>query len=140
MDYLRIPLQLQSAVDKKLQKCSYHESIAQHIMLLILSHNGEVIGREDYGSMIWDLEFNQLVKISDWEEGVRGSLIRTIGKHEKRLRDVDVNVALMEIEEENIHKISHIRRKAQITVTGILDKTNENFNFTTSLYISPLSQ
>ena len=39
---------------------------------------GEVIGREDFGSMIWDLEFNQLVKISDWEEGVKNSLIKTI--------------------------------------------------------------
>ncbi len=109
-------------------------------MLLILSHNGEVIGREDYGSMIWELEFNQLVKISDWEEGVRNSLIETIGKYEKRLRNIDVDVTLMEIEEENVNKISHIRRRAQITVTGIMDRTNERFNFTTSLYISPLSQ
>lgn len=74
MTYLKMPLQLQSAVAKKLQRCSYQESIAQHIMLLILSHHGEVIGREDFGSMIWDLEFNQLVKISDWEEGVKNSL------------------------------------------------------------------
>ena len=59
MTYLKMPLQLQSAVAKKLQRCSYQESIAQHIMLLILSHHGEVIGREDFGSMIWDLEFNQ---------------------------------------------------------------------------------
>ena len=86
MTYLKMPLQLQSAVAKKLQRCSYQESIAQHIMLLILSHHGEVIGREDFGSMIWDLEFNQLVKISDWEEGVKNSLIKTIEKYEKRLR------------------------------------------------------
>ena len=92
MTYLKMPLQLQSAVAKKLQRCSYQESIAQHIMLLILSHHGEVIGREDFGSMIWDLEFNQLVKISDWEEGVKNSLIKTIEKYEKRLRNVDVNV------------------------------------------------
>lgn len=140
MTYLKMPLRLQSAVDKKLQRCSYQESIAQHIMLLILSHNGEVIGREDFGSMIWDLEFNQLVKISDWEEGVKNSLIRTIEKYEKRLQDIDVNVTLLEIEEENANKISHIRRKAQIAVTGIMDKTGEKFNFNTSLYISPLSQ
>lgn len=93
MTYLKMPLQLQSAVAKKLQRCSYQESIAQHIMLLILSHHGEVIGREDFGSMIWDLEFNQLVKISDWEEGVKNSLIKTIEKYEKRLRNVDVNVS-----------------------------------------------
>lgn len=140
MNYLSIPLRLQSAIDKKLPRCSYQESIAQHIMLLILSHNGEVIGREDYGSMIWELEFNQLVKIRDWEEGVRNSLIETIRKYEKRLRNIDVDVTLMEIEEENMNKISHIRRRAQIRVTGIMDKTNERFNFTTSLYISPLSQ
>lgn len=108
MTYLKMPLQLQSAVAKKLQRCSYQESIAQHIMLLILSHHGEVIGREDFGSMIWDLEFNQLVKISDWEEGVKNSLIKTIEKYEKRLRNVDVNVTLLEIEEENIDKVSHI--------------------------------
>ena len=140
MNYLSMPLRLQSAIDKKLPKCSYQESIAQHIMLLILSHNGEVIGREDYGSMIWELEFNQLVKISDWEEGDRNSLVETIGKYEKRLRNVDVDVTLLEIEEENSNKTSHIRRRAQITVTGIMDRTNERFNFTTSLYISPLSQ
>ena len=139
MTYLKMPLQLQSAVAKKLQSCSYQESIALHIMLLILSHHGEVIGREDFGSMIWDLEFNQLVKISDWEEGVKNSLIKTIEKYEKRLRNVDVNVTLLEIEEENIDKVSHIRRKAQITVTGIMDRTNEKFSFNTSLYISPLS-
>lgn len=135
MTYLKMPLQLQSAVAKKLQRCSYQESIAQHIMLLILSHHGEVIGREDFGSMIWDLEFNQLVKISDWEEGVKNSLIKTIEKYEKRLRNVDVNVTLLEIEEENIDKVSHIRRKAQITVTGIMDRTNEKFSFNTSLYL-----
>lgn len=140
MTYLKMPLQLPSAVNRKLQRCSYQESIAQHIMLLILSHNGEVIGREDFGSMIWDLEFNQLVKISDWEEGVRNSLINTISKYEKRLRNVNVDVTLLEIEEENVNKMSHIRRKAQIVVTGTMDRTNEKFNFSTSLYISPLSQ
>lgn len=77
MTYLKMPLQLQSAVAKKLQRCSYQESIAQHIMLLILSHHGEVIGREDFGSMIWDLEFNQLVKISD------SQLLTTVGRRNK---------------------------------------------------------
>ena len=128
MTYLKMPLQLQSAVAKKLQRCSYQESIAQHIMLLILSHHGEVIGREDFGSMIWDLEFNQLVKISDWEEGVKNSLIKTIEKYEKRLRNVDVNVTLLEIEEENIdlkgpdiHKYQTIKQLAKY-----VERTKDN--------------
>ncbi len=90
--------------------------------------------------MIWELEFNQLVKISDWEEGVRNSLLMTISKYEKRLHDIDVDVTLSEIEEENADKVSHVRRKAQITVTGKMERNNEDFRFNTLLYISPLSQ
>ena len=51
-----------------------------------------------------------------------------------------LTVEIPYIKEENIDKVSHIRRKAQITVTGIMDRTNEKFSFNTSLYISPLSQ
>lgn len=140
MDYLKIPIRLNSAARQKLPRCSFEESIAQQLLLLIVSHNGEVIGKDDYGSIIWELEFNQLVKISDWEDGVRNSLIHTINKYEPRLRDIDVTVTLSEIEEENKSKISHARRRAQIGVTGIINKTNQEFNFSTLVYISPLSQ
>ena len=140
MDYLKIPLRLNFAARQKLLRCSFEESIAQQLLLLIVSHNGEVTGKDDYGSIIWELEFNQLVKICDWEDGVRNSLIHTITKYEPRLRDIDVTVTLSEIEEENKSKISHARRRAQIGVTGIINKTNQEFNFSTLVYISPLSQ
>lgn len=140
MDYIRIPFQLQSGAKSKLPRCSYEESIAQQILLLIVSHNGEVIGRDDFGSIIWELEFNQLVKISDWEDGVRNSLLQSISKYVNRLRNIDVEVKLSEIEEENSRNASHVRRKAQINVDGIIDKTAQPFHFSTLVYISPLSQ
>lgn len=140
MKYLKLPLRLQYATNRKLARCSYEESIAQQIMLLILSHNGEVIGKDGFGSLIWELEFNQLVKISDWEDGVRNSLLQTIKNFEPRLSEVDVNVALSEIEEENRTNISHVRRRAMITVTGKIIKTATPFHFSTSIHISPLSQ
>lgn len=52
MSYLKIPIDLRSAVTGKLRRCSYEESIAQQIMLLIVSHYGEVTGKENYGSVI----------------------------------------------------------------------------------------
>lgn len=140
MDYLKIPIQISTALNRKMARCSYEESIAQQILLLVVSHNGEVIGKENYGSVIWELEFNQLVKVSDWEDGVRNSLLHSISMYEKRLSDVDVSVSLSEIEEENRNSISHVRRKAQIGVTGTIIKTNQKFNFNTLVYISPLSQ
>lgn len=62
MSYLKIPIDLKAAVSGKLERCSYEESIAQQIMLLIVSRYGEVTGKESYGSVIWELEFSQLVK------------------------------------------------------------------------------
>lgn len=140
MDYLKIPLQLPLATSKKMKRCSYEESIAQHIMLLILSHHGEVIGKDDFGSMIWELEFNQLVKASDWEDGVRNSLLLAINKYETRLDEINVDVTLSEVEEELRNNISHVKRKAHISVTGKIKETSAPFHFKTSVNISPLSQ
>lgn len=140
MDYLKIPLKLPLATSKKMKRCSYEESIAQHIMLLILSHHGEVIGKDDFGSMIWELEFNQLVKASDWEDGVRNSLLLAINKYETRLDEINVDVTLSEVEEELRNNISHVKRKAHISVTGKIKETSAPFHFKTSVNISPLSQ
>ena len=101
MSYLKIPVSLQSAVNGKLKRCSFEESIAQQIMLLIVSHHGEVVGKEDYGSVIWELEFSQLVKISDWETKVQESLTESILTYERRLTDVKVDVHLSEIDSDN---------------------------------------
>lgn len=139
MNYIKLPVNLHSATNGKLTRCSYEESIAQQIMLLIVSRHGEVIGKEEYGSIIWELEFSQLVKASDWENNVRESLTKTIQLYEKRLKDINVNVVLSEIDDENKKNI-HVRRNAQITVTGKISSTDLPFYFSTLIYISPLSQ
>ena len=49
MNYLKLPLDLSGALNGQIQRCSYEESIAQHLMMLVVSRHGEVEGREDYG-------------------------------------------------------------------------------------------
>ncbi len=140
MDYLKLPLDLSSALKGKLEKCSYEESIAQHIMMLIVTHYGEVEGKDDYGSVIWDLEYNQVVINNDWEEDVRKSLELTISTYEQRLKEVKVRVALTEVEEEIRNKYPNARRRVKIWVSGQLVSNGKSFNFSTHLFISPISQ
>ncbi len=141
MDYLKIPLDFSDPTGIKLKRFNLEDSIAQNIMMLVVSHHGEVVGKEDYGSIIWELEFNQLVKISAWEESVRESLQKTINKYEKRLKDIVVDVTLSEIDDDFRNtKNAHIRRKAKITVNANLAANNLPFSFGTLVYISPLSQ
>lgn len=86
------------------------------------------------------MEFNQLVKVRDWEETVRNSLVQSITAYERRLKDVRVDVHLSEIEENLLGKNPNIRRQASITVHAQIESTDIPFVFNTLVYISPLSQ
>lgn len=145
MSFLKLPLDLSSALRGTLERCSLAESIAQQLMLLIVSHPVEVLGREDFGSVIWELEFHQLVKIKAWEEEVSSSLLESILRYEPRLRETVLEVRLSEIDDgdadgEVKSKHPYVRRRANIRVQGVIDSTDEPFAFQTQVYISPLSQ
>ncbi len=140
MEYLKLPLDLSSALEGKMERCSYAESIAQHIMTLIVSQYGEVESKADYGSVIWNLEFNQTVFNQDWEEDVKKSLERTISEYEHRLKDIKIHVELAEVEEEVRNKFPNARRRVRIGVHGALISNDKPFHFSTYLYVSPLSQ
>ena len=140
MNYLKLPLDLSRTLNGQMQRCSYEESIAQHIMMLIVSRYGEVEGKEDYGSVIWDLEFNQVLKNADWEEKVRQSLEATITEYESRLKDIHVRVELTEVEEDVRNKFPNARQRVRVWVNGVMVRNDQQFNFNTHLYISPISQ
>ena len=140
MNYLKLPLDLSRTLNGQMQRCSYEESIAQHIMMLIVSRYGEVEGKEDYGSVIWDLEFNQVLKNADREEKVRQSLEATITKYESRLKDIHVRVELTEVEEDVRNKFPNARQRVRVWVNGVMVRNDQQFNFNTHLYISPISQ
>ena len=142
MRYLKLPVNFNAILKgEKVATCNIEESIAQSIMTQITSRYGEVSGRPDFGSEIWELEFNQLVKVYEWEEDVKKSLIRSIKKYETRLYDVEVDVNLSEFEKESSTNIRRdVRRKADIYVKGKIIYQDIPFHFSTTLYISPLSQ
>lgn len=142
MDYLKLPIDFSNFTDAtRFDRCSGEESIAQNIMLIITSHYGEVVGKDDFGSDIWELEFNQLVRINHWEEQVKDSLVKSISKYEKRLKNIKVKVLLSEIDDDFINnKDKHVRRKAEISVMGEMAVNDIPFNFKTIIFISPLSQ
>ncbi len=142
--YLKLPLNYYSLVKgKNTTKCHIEESIAQFIMMLITSRYGEVPGNDDFGSEIWELEFDQLVKVYQWEYQVQKSILKSVEKYEPRLKDIQVDVKLKEIdkyEDGDAGKILEIRRQAVINLSGVIKETDQVFNFSTKVYISPLSQ
>jgi phage baseplate assembly protein W len=143
MKYIKLPINFSDLVNgSPRQECSYEESIAQYLMMMITSRYGEVVSRADFGSAIWELEFNQLVKVYQWEEKVQKSLEDTIAKYENRLTDLVIDVSLREIDTDrnDIEGITHVRKQASISVHGKIKHSGTNFMFNTQLLVSPLSQ
>jgi phage baseplate assembly protein W len=139
MNYIKYPIVLNSLLKgSKESYCDLQESIAYCIMLIVTTSFGEIPETPEYGTIIWDLEFNQHIKKRDWEELVKNSLFESISKFEKRLDLTSVIVTLDEIEEKDL-KLS-IRRKANIIINGIIKNSLVPFNFHTKLNISPISQ
>jgi len=142
MNYIKLPINFSDLVNgKPSQVCSYEESIAQYLMMMITSRYGEAVSRADFGSAIWELEFNQSVKVYEWEEEVQKSLEATIAKYESRLSDLKIDVALNQIDLDlNVDEPSQVRKQASISIEGKIKHSGTRFTFNTQLLVSPLSQ
>jgi len=139
--YYKIPLQLGAAIKgSELPTCNLSQSIAKNLELIILTRFGEHRSDPGFGCEIWDLDFELIVSASLWEEKLRKSLITSVVNHESRLSDVQIAVAVTDIEKFSVFKqFTEIKKRVDIGVTGIIHKTGEAFSFSTNMFLSPLS-
>jgi phage baseplate assembly protein W len=115
-------------------------SISQYIELIIFTRYGEHRFKPDFGCEIWDLDFELIISESMWEEKLRQSLLRSITQYEKRIYDVSIDVHIKEVNKfYPLRNVSEIKKKVEIVVNGKMQQTGENYVFTTSLFLSPLS-
>lgn len=142
MKHYRIPIDFERINDKKpFLTCGLGESISQNLFTLICTRKGEVPSDPDYGSNIWDLEFQRIVDKVKWEDAVYSSLYELIEKYETRIHQVKVDVKVMEVEVNYpFREYPEVKSQAQIIVTAKVKHTDENFRFSTELFISPMAK
>ncbi len=139
MKYLKYPVNFKSLLKgSKENFCKLDESIAYNIMIIITTSFGEIPETPKYGTIIWDLEFNQHIKKRDWEDLVRKSVYDSISQFENRMKLSEVSISLDEIDDSELSR--SVRRKVNIIVTGHLIESTIPFHFHTKLNISPISQ
>jgi phage baseplate assembly protein W len=123
-----------------LDKQDVGASISQYIELIIFTRYGEHRFKPDFGCEIWDLDFELIISESVWEEKLRQSLFRSISQYEQRIYDVNIDVHIKEVNKfYPLRNVSEIKKKVEIVVSGKMQQTGENYVFTTSLFLSPLS-
>lgn len=123
-----------------LDKQDIGASISQYIELIIFTRYGEHRYKPDFGCEIWDLDFELIISESMWEEKLRQSLLRSIKQYEQRIYDVQLDVRIKEVNKfYPLRNVSEIKKRVEIIVSGKMQQTGENYTFSTSLYLSPLS-
>jgi len=88
---------------------------------------------------VWDEEFNITLN-PRWKENLYESLRKAIGLFEKRLSVTDIKAYLEEKSERTARDRLIVRKSLRIDITGVIRKTNEQFNFRDQMYISPVAQ
>ncbi len=137
----KIPINFNSLIKKReAEVCSYHESIAQNIFLILTTKYQESRYDPEFGNELWDWDFqyvpNEMIWLDKIAKSVRSSLI----KYETRLFDIEVDI---KIEQEELYfaqsDLHHIKKKLEVYIKALITKTREPFHFRQVLYISPIS-
>lgn len=141
MSHYKKPLLLNQILrGRDLETQDLGASISQYLELIIFTRFGEHRFRPDFGCEIWELDFELIVSESTWEEKLRQSLLKSITTHEQRIYDVSLDVRIKEVNKfYPLRNVSEIKKRVEIVVKGKIQQTGENYMFSTSLYLNPLS-
>jgi phage baseplate assembly protein W len=142
-NYYKLPLQLSNfftGENDQLTQCSLLESIDQHLELLLMTSPGEHVFNQQFGTRIWELDFELVYSQSKWKERFSGFVLEAIKANEKRISEVDVDVYIREVVREDTKLDSvTIRKRVDIYVHGVLPESNQRCAFNYYLYLGPLS-
>jgi len=138
-DYLKLPLNFDQFFNRnKLSTCSLKDSIARNLHLLITSSLGENKQDVEYGAQFWDNDYDIHMSNDRRREIVLQALKTQIGKYEKRLTNVAVDVSVKQAEMRNSSG-RQLRRKIEITISALIVRSKEPFRFQTGFFIGPLT-
>lgn len=125
----------------QLEKCSEMESIDQFLALLITTHPGEHSFNHDFGMKLWELDFENIVSLTVWEEQFTNYIRQAVEKYENRLRDVVVKIDVRDVAREDaLWNAVTVRKQVDIIVTGNVVSTGKKSGFRHVVYMGPLSR
>ncbi|MCD8177528.1 MAG: GPW/gp25 family protein [Tannerellaceae bacterium] len=142
-NYYKLPLRFSSLFDdsnRMLARCSEKESIDQYLELILLTCPGEHRFDPEFGSYIWDLDFERMDSADRWKEKFIGYVKEAIIKNEKRLENMAIRVDITDsIREDETLKAFTVKKRADVYIEGDLKSTGERTLFLYKIYLGPLT-
>jgi len=119
-------------------RCSLKQSVIQNLHLMLTTAFGEYPADEGYGCSIWDNDFDNITSASKIKEHIKQSIIQSVHEHEKRLGKVNVKLMIHQEELADL-KGRRVKKRIEITISGILLLTNDPFSHDYSFFAGPYS-
>lgn len=141
-EYFKIPISFDDILERReIKKCTIRVSIDQKIQLLLLTYFGECRYNEGFGCIIWEYDFTNVSNENAWRDLVIGSLTETLTKNEPRLQNIKIKVSIKEEEftDPKDYSIKRIKRRLDVNVRANMLETNEIYEYSQMIYISPIS-
>lgn len=124
-----------------LERCTELESIDQHLGLLLVTHRGEHGFNQQYGTKLWELDFENIVSRSAWEDRFVGYIRQAVTQHEKRIRDVEVKIDVRDMVREEVSMKGYsVRKRVDIIILATVISTGQRHGFKHIIYLGPLSK
>ena len=142
--YYKIPFDFGSLLDEeqgRLERCSEKESIYRHIELLITTCPGEHVFDRDFGSEIWDMDFERIVSLETWKTKFKEFLHKAISLYERRIEKCDLMLEVSDVLHENVFDANvSVRKRVDIYLQATIVSSGERLNFHHRLYLGPRSK
>ncbi len=140
----KLPLDISRFFSEKggyLETCSELESIDQHIGLLLTTHCGEHGFDKEFGTRLWEIDFENIVSRSAWEDTFVKFISEAIQHNEKRLTETTIQIDVRDtLQEEASMQGYSVRKRVDIIILGTVISTGRQHGFKHTIYLGPLSR
>lgn len=119
-------------------KVTIEESLAQFITVIVSTIFGEYKYDEEFGTIIWDTDFNLLANPNKLKDMIKESVHEKVNQYEKRLQVTEVTLGVSENTLSYETKI-RVKKRLDIVVYGIIKNTNQPYYFKSAYYLAPFS-
>lgn len=138
--YLNIPFNFREIKHKEqVDRIDLKRSIHNMIHLITTTEYSEVRHDPGFGCDIWQYDFENIYNPHAFKEELRKSIKDSIGNNEKRLVNVNVDLQIEQVEISTRIMNKRIKTRIRLTVTGLIEKTNEPLEHREMFFIGPLS-
>jgi phage baseplate assembly protein W len=137
--FYKIPIDFKKlTIGEDIRKVTIEESLAQFIALIITTVFGEYKYDEEFGTIIWETDFNLLANPNLLKDQIKESVFDKVKKYEKRLIVTDVTLSVVE-DTLNYEINIRVKKRLDIIVYGIIKETNQPYYYKSSYYLAPFS-